>query len=176
MPEVKKILDVCCGGRMFWFNKSHPDVLYVDKRVMGRKKIWQGKGKRQNQSCYFDVSPDKVEDFRKLSFSDETFNLVVFDPPHIIENKISGYQSIKYGVLSPESWREDIRLGFLECFRVLKDNGILIFKWNEVDFPVSEILKLCPYRPLFGHKSGRQQKTHWLCFMKSGTDWKPKGG
>ncbi|GAG16600.1 unnamed protein product, partial [marine sediment metagenome] len=25
----KKILDVCCGGRTFWFNKKHPDTVYV---------------------------------------------------------------------------------------------------------------------------------------------------
>ena len=25
---MKKILDACCGGRMFWFDKKHPNVLY----------------------------------------------------------------------------------------------------------------------------------------------------
>ena len=32
----------------------------------------------------------------------------------------------------------------------------------------SEILKLTKYEPLFGHKSGKLNKTHWLCFMKAG--------
>lgn len=22
-----KILDACCGGRMFWFDKAHPDAV-----------------------------------------------------------------------------------------------------------------------------------------------------
>ena len=35
-----------------------------------------------------------------------------------------------------------IRQGFKECFRVLKPNGTLIFKWNEVQFPVKDVLKL----------------------------------
>ncbi len=28
----KFILDACCGGRMMWFNKKHPNVLYIDNR------------------------------------------------------------------------------------------------------------------------------------------------
>ncbi|GBR74607.1 hypothetical protein NO1_1754 [Candidatus Termititenax aidoneus] len=31
---TKKILDACCGGRMMWFDKHHPDVLYVDSRKL----------------------------------------------------------------------------------------------------------------------------------------------
>lgn len=50
----------------------------------------------------------------------------------------------------------------------------LIFKWSEVDIPVSEILKIFGYEPLFGHKSGRFNKTHWLCFMKDGKQKKVK--
>ena len=29
-----KILDACCGSRMFWFDKDHKDTLYMDKRVL----------------------------------------------------------------------------------------------------------------------------------------------
>ena len=28
----KFILDACCGGRMMWFNKNHPNCLYIDIR------------------------------------------------------------------------------------------------------------------------------------------------
>jgi hypothetical protein len=27
-------------------------------------------------------------------------------------------------------------------------------------------LELTPERPLFGHKSGKLSKTHWVCFLK----------
>ncbi|MNF18806.1 hypothetical protein D3C80_2231280 [compost metagenome] len=47
----------------------------------------------------------------------------------------------KYGVLTSD-WREDIRQGFAECFRVLEPEGILIFKWNETQVLVSELLTL----------------------------------
>lgn len=29
----KKILDACCGSRMFWFDKKNPNVLFMDKRA-----------------------------------------------------------------------------------------------------------------------------------------------
>lgn len=59
-----------------------------------------------------------------------------------------------------------IRRGFAECFRVLGDGGFLVFKWNEVEIPLTRILALTPEKPLFGHKSGKTNQTHWVCFMK----------
>ena len=67
-------------------------------------------------------------------------------------------------VISP--FLSDLAGGFSECFRVLKPYGSLIFKWNEYDFKVSEILELAPYQPLFGHKSGKMSLTHWIAFTK----------
>ena len=161
----KLILDVCCGGRMFWFNKKHPNTLYLDKRKMERQMIW--KSKTDSEEAWFEVNPDKIMDFRSLDIPSNSFSLVVFDPPHIIEDcEKEGWQRKKYGNLNTKTWQEDLRKGFAECFRVLKKNGVLIFKWNELDKPVSEILKLTPVSPLFGHKSGKQNNTHWICFMK----------
>lgn len=71
----------------------------------------------------------------------------------------------KYGILG-DDWQDDLRRGLAECFRVLKPAGVLIFKWAEVQIPVSQILALTEHRPLFGHKSGKREKTHWLTFMK----------
>jgi len=31
---------------------------------------------------------------------------------------------------------------------------------------VREILALTPERPLYGHKSGKASKTHWIAFLK----------
>ena len=44
--------------------------------------------------------------------------------------------------------------------------GVLIFKWNEDQIKVSEILKLTPNKPLFGHVTKRHGGTIWLTFMK----------
>ena len=71
----------------------------------------------------------------------------------------------KYGKLS-NNWRDDLRKGFAECWRVLEDGGILVFKWNETQVPIREVLALAPAEPLFGHLSGRKGLTHWLVFVK----------
>ena len=98
----------------------------------------------------------------------DTFNLVVFDPPHLLKVGENAWLAKKYGKLNQNTWQEDLKQGFRECFRVLKPDGILIFKWNETDVTVSEILKLTTHEPLFGHKSGKLQKTHWIVFSKAG--------
>jgi len=71
--------------------------------------------------------------------------------------------------------REDIRQGFAECFRVLAPDGVLVFKWNETQVKVSEVLALTDENPIFGQVSGRGHMTHWLVFMK-GPMQPPKGG
>ena len=63
-------------------------------------------------------------------------------------------------------WKDLIQKGFQECFRVLQDGGFLIFKWNETDIKVSDIISLSPYEPVFGHISGKRANTHWFCFIK----------
>ena len=150
----KKILDACCGSKMFWFDKNNENVIFMDNRVVhdilcdGRK---------------LDIEPDVVGDFRSIPFPDNTFYMVVFDPPHLIKVGENSWLAKKYGKLS-ETWTEDLKQGFSECMRVLKANGTLIFKWNEQQIKLSEILKVIDYKPLFGN---RRANTHWLIFMKS---------
>lgn len=152
----KKILDVCCGSRMFWFDKQNPYVVFGDIRnenhilCDGRK---------------LEINPDIEMDFRCIPFENSSFKLVVFDPPHLKTLGKNSWMDKKYGKLS-DNWKEDIAKGFSECLRVLEPNGILIFKWNATEIKVSEILSIINVRPLFGHKSGKLSNTHWLCFMK----------
>lgn len=153
---MKKILDVCCGSRMMWFDKFNEDVVFGDIRDESHI-LCDGRT--------LNVNPDVMMDFTDMSFKDGEFSLVVFDPPHLEKLGKSSWMAKKYGVLG-ESWQEDIRKGFSECFRVLKEDGILIFKWNETQIKTKEILSLSEVKPLFGHKSGKASKTHWICFMK----------
>ena len=156
-----KVLDVCCGGKMFWFDKKNPNVLFCDKRVVKKHSVGKGKNARD-----FECQPDMVMDFTDLKFKDNSFQMVVFDPPHLCKAGRKSYMAQKYGTLDPDNWQNDIKNGFDECFRVLKPDGVLIFKWSEVEIKVRKILELAPYRPMFGHISGKAQKTHWICFMK----------
>lgn len=169
----KTILDVACGGKMFYFDKNDSRVLFCDIR----KGVFEFPTNRK-----IEIKPDIVANFADLPFDDDSFKMVVFDPPHLLRNTgdsilraqygslhdvPTGYQHIKYGWLYKD-WREMLAKGFKECFRVLTPGGFLIFKWNETDIKVSEILALTTEKPVFGHKSGKASKTHWICFLKKG--------
>lgn len=135
----------------------------MDCREFEDAQTWKsGNGKAVR---YCSVKPDTVADFTDLPFEDEVFYLVVFDPPHLVHVGENSWLAKKYGRLTGD-WREMLRKGFSECLRVLKPNGTLVFKWSETDISVKEILNIIGHAPLFGHKSGKQAKTHWMCFMK----------
>lgn len=160
MKKNPPILDACCGGKMFYFNKDDSRVLFQDIRDI-ETTLCDGRP--------WKIKPDVIGDFRSMEYADESFSLVVFDPPHLVhkeDTEPTGWQHIKYGALGRDSWQETLRLGFKECFRVLKDGGFLIFKWNETDIPVSKILELTEQKPILGHRVGKLNKTHWILFMK----------
>ena len=90
---------------------------------------------------------------------------MVFDPPHLIKAKETAWLVKKYGKLD-ENWREMLHDGFMECMRVLKPDGVLVFKWSEYDIPAAEVWTAIGQKPLFGHHSGKKSKTFWGCFMK----------
>ena len=92
---MKSILDVCCGGRMFYFDKNDDRVNFCDIREE-KYTLCDGRS--------FEVAPDTVADFRNLPFEDESFYLVVFDPPHLVRLGRNSWMSKKYGKLN-ESWR-----------------------------------------------------------------------
>ena len=50
--------------------------------------------------------------------------------------------------------------------RVLKPYGTLIFKWNETQIPVKDVITAIGHKPLYGNRSGKQGKTHWMAFVK----------
>ena len=154
----KTVLDVCCGPKGMWFDKNDQRALYLDNRRETHIDNYPC-GTKTNI-----IDPDIIGDFTNINQPDNSFYHVVFDPPHIKRNKL-GQITKKYGNLQ-DGWQDMIRQGFKECFRVLKPNGTLIFKWNEVQFPVKEVLKLTDKKPLYGHKSGKRMQTHWICFIK----------
>lgn len=160
IAKDKIILDVCCGSKMFWFNKNNPFAIFMDKR----SGTWQTDNREGRKQTIID--PTVLADFEQIPFADCSFYMVVFDPPHLLDLKENARLAKKYGTLK-NGWQTMLRRGFAECFRVLKRNGILIFKWNEYHIPLSEILKLTDEQPLFGHRSGKQSKTHWVVFMKT---------
>lgn len=160
---MEKILDVTCGSRTIWFNKKHPETIYCDKRKEECTGIWKSGESKSERKCV--VDPDLICDFTNLPFNDDSFYLVVFDPPQLTSLGQNSWMAKKYGRLD-ETWPQLLRDGFKECMRVLKPNGTLIFKWSEYDIPADKVWKAIGQKPLFGHHSGKQSKTFWGCFMK----------
>jgi hypothetical protein len=154
----KFILDATCGGRTIWFQKQQTNTIYIDNQPRAKGIIKQ----RPNFSC----EPDIIMDFTDLKFIDKTFKMVVWDPPHMLELNKTSQMRKKYGSLNRETWQFDLKKGFNEIWRVLQDYGVLIFKWNEGDIPINDVLSLFSEGPLFGHTTGSKSKTHWVCFMK----------
>lgn len=163
----KKILDATCGDRTIWFQKNEPHTIYCDKR----REEWEGDfgktlradGKKKHRHLI--ISPDIQCDFTNLPFENESFALVVFDPPHILNLSETSWMRKSYGSLEGD-WKPMIHDGFWECMRVLKHDGVLIFKWSDISVSTREIINVIGMEPLFGHRSGKKMNTHWMCFMK----------
>lgn len=153
--EGKLILDACCGSKMMWFEKNDPRVLYCDIR------------QEEHTLCdgrHLEVKPDLVCDFRNLPLPSDHFIHVAMDPPHMNKLGKDSYMALKYGVLLP-TWKDDLRQGVDECFRVLKPGGTFILKWNEYQISVRDLINAIGKQPLYGHPT-RHAKTHWLAFIK----------
>lgn len=138
---------------MFWFDRENPDVVFMDKR---NEKIVLQDGREVV------IRPDIVGDFRTIPFPDNSFSLVVFDPPHLLRAGEKSWLAAKYGKLE-KTWKDDLRQGFSECMRVLKRNGVLIFKWSDDQISTADVLKIIPEEPLFGNRRGN---AIFLVFMK----------
>lgn len=147
-----------------WLDRENPDVVFGDRRsevvTVTDRSHGNASGTRTLR-----IEPDALMDFRALPYPDSTFKLVAFDPPHLVRAGPRSWLAAKYGKLG-QDWRDDLRAGFTECFRVLDPDGVLVFKWNETQVKVAEVLALSPVPPLFGHPTGRKGLTHWLVFMK----------
>jgi hypothetical protein len=159
MAQEKYILDATAGYRMMWFNKQHPNCLFVDRRI--------------------ECEPDICSDTNKLDLPDSSFKLIVWDPPQIIgQSKSWGYANSnmkrEFGYLQSDSFEQELKATFRELWRLLEPYGVLNFKWSTKYRSTDEILKLFPVQPLFGQvsqnldkaTSDRRVRTVWFCFMK----------
>ena len=122
------ILDICCGSRMFWFDKQDERAVFSDIRA--------------EEHCLCDgrrlvISPDVIADFRALPFAENTFPVVVFDPPHLERVGEAAWMGKKYGRLNKKTWRSDLRAGFKEAFRVLRPHGVLTVSYTHLTLPTN---------------------------------------
>lgn len=160
----KHILDVTCGPRGIWFDKNCKYAIYCDRRKEDHDIETQ-----RGAVKHYHISPDVVCDFTKLPFDDNSFELVVIDPPHAKDISPACITAKEYGYLS-DGWEKMIHDGVAECLRVLKPYGTLIFKWSDVHISTRDVIDAIGFEPLFGHRSGKKMNTHWMVFMKGATN------
>ena len=63
-----RILDACCGSRMFWYDRDNKYTVYQDNREL-ETKLCDGRK--------LEVAPGLLGDFRKIIYADNYFDLVV---------------------------------------------------------------------------------------------------
>jgi hypothetical protein len=79
-----RVLDPCCGGRMMWFDRQNPDVVFGDRRSETLTVTDNSRGNASGLRT-IRIEPDTLLDFRALPYSDGAFKLVAFDPPHLVQ-------------------------------------------------------------------------------------------
>lgn len=163
----ERILDATCGGRSIWHpsNKDREDTLYIDKRK-------EEPGFTGQDGRTYSVQPDEVQDFRHLPYENDSFKLVIFDPPHIVKENgmknLAGYVEKSYGALNAETWQHDLEKGFEELFRVLEIGGTLVFKFADGHIDFQDVLDCAPIDPLLGTMTKRKDtETRWFVFQKT---------
>lgn len=152
------------GSRMFWWNKRNPLTTFIDKRHESFTMTYHNKNRAPFTKTVA-IEPDVQCDWAAstLPFADNTFSLVVFDPPHLIHAGPNSWLAKKYGLLDINTWQADLKHGMDEAMRVVKPQGTIVFKWNDDQIKLPEVLAAIDREPLFGDKKA---KTHWLVFMK----------
>jgi len=169
------ILDATAGNRTMWKRKQSDNIIYIDIQ-------------RQ-----LEVRPTIFCSNEQLPFPDATFDTIFFDPPHG-----SGYEGslfsfpmqtaefvdkwkmrrtpTYYGIEMYKSTKELLRHvcdAQRELFRVLKDDGLLWFKWNELEVKLDRVLTwMTEWQELMrvevkgGSHLGAEHKTYWVCLEK----------
>ncbi len=155
--DDKFILDACCGGRHMWRDKNNKNTVYMDIRQVEKGTI--------ELQPNWSVQPDVIGDYRDMPFDDEAFRYVIWDIPHKIKHD-NGIITMKYGYLG-ESWQHDLTVAFVEIMRVLKPQGMLIFKFNDLAIPFNEIRKCFPMQEIgfTPTKKGVNTTAFW-CYIK----------
>jgi hypothetical protein len=149
-----------------WYDKHHPNAIYIDNRIAHKGHIQKGFNPGH------EVMPDYLMDFRHMAFKDKSFKMVVFDPPHLSTLTESSIMRKKFGCLNAETWQDDLKRAFDECWRVIDDYGVLIIKWNDIEIPYKSLLDKFSEQPLFmnitaGNKALKTgNRSYWFCFMK----------
>ncbi|GAH32704.1 unnamed protein product, partial [marine sediment metagenome] len=106
-----------CGFKGIWYQKNHPFVTFMDKRK-GSYSFSDGWKYHLSKDRTYKVNPDVVSDWKDAPFPDEYFDMVIFDPPHLIvdRNKKPFAMIQAYGCLYKDDYKRVLRNGIKKLF------------------------------------------------------------
>jgi len=104
-PDAETALDTTYGMGNFWDGSAHVNVTGHDRDPAR--------------------APGGVADFTDLDYGDETFDVVVFDPPHIPDAGADSIMKLRYGTYAQDDLEVAIRGGTSEAWRVSR-LGIIV--------------------------------------------------
>lgn len=125
--KTPRVLDVTYGRGTFWRGATAP-VVAIDR---------------------LPTRPGVIPmDNRALGFQGESFDVVIYDPPHITDSSPRGAYASRYGVETREAPAAQFPRFLTEAARVLTDGGVVLAKiadmvhsgraqWQHVDFMVA---------------------------------------
>ena len=173
------ILDATAGNRTMWHKKDPPNIIFAD---MERK---------------LHVKPTIFCDTRQAPFRMQTFNTIIFDPPHLwggeldytptypreikrLKQKFKGKPFTYYGWDKYQTRIQLITYIYYceaEFKRILKPDGLLWLKWNETKIDLNRILAIFADWHLLmqikcaieKHTLGRAD-TYWVLLSKKNTE------
>ena len=162
-----KILDATAGYKGIWYQKDPPFVTFMDKR---KETVDTRSENNLKNSRRYKINPDVVSEWKDAPFPDGYFDIIIFDPPHLVLERGKKLSSMAkaYSCLYKDNWKQELGGGIKKLFDILKPDGIFIFKWCENSIKVQDVLKLFPYKPLFGSntKSKGHTANFWIVFIK----------
>jgi len=173
------ILDATAGNRTMWKTKNAENIVYIDVEKRLAKK------------------PTIFADNTNTPFLPETFDTIFYDPPHDIgrdDSDLLGMGKLRlkeakrsehrlhtyYGLHYIKTVNDMIKMLYhaqKELHRILKQDGLLWLKWNEVKMPLKRILRIFTDWTVLleinlsdpTHTMGKKQ-TYWICLTKKKRD------
>jgi len=164
------ILDACCGGKSMYHSLNNQftqdEIVYIDIRKGTFTCPYKG-------TIAAVIKPTILADCKHLPFRDNTFRLIIFDPPHLSTLWKSDLEA-RYGSIDVANFRLMLRAVNEEFYRVLKIQGILLTKTLDRQRRSSymrpflsnfKCLLDIDYRSK-GKENTSQNTTHWHVFIK----------
>lgn len=131
-------------------------------------------GKRRGKPEIIEIDPDKLGCITKIPWPDNTFSMVLFDPPHDKWGK-SSFMRVLYGSWNNEMFVHKVGPANQEFYRVLKPGGFLFVKIQDNKQRDKQLVELLSNFKLLlkihqAPLSGRtKNKTYWMLFVRRKT-------